>query len=571
MTWRGAIVALALAMAPGVLSAQVVRGRVLETSSAAPVAGAIVSLQHETGDSVFVSVLTAATGEYAIRAAAPGRYRVSVKRIGVRRSVSEAFALAAGETRALDISIDAVAQTLPTVTVSGLCVNRANQQARIASLWDEVRAALEATSISLRDQLMEVHIERYTADLNPTTFEVLYDWRTEAELMVKEPFTSVSGDVLSAEGYWREIGTDSIQYSAPDARALLSDAFLRDHCFSLAATRPERRELIGVDFQPASGRKLPDIAGTVWIDSASFELRYVEFRYTQLPAKLHRLWCNCAFPAPIKGVGGEVHFSRLASGAWIVHRWFLRLPQMITALAQTGNLGLGRYTSGSYKQVREVGGVASTEGITMREMTSAMGVVRDSANRPVPDAVVYALGAHRETRTATDGTYRLDSLPVGSVSIVVRTTQLDSLGLLAAAHRVEPRAGGVSNVDVRTPDAKSLYAMVCPLTNVPWRFRPVNRGILRLLVLDSLTAEPLTGVRLVVSWPATTENPRARAGTLRTREAVTDSRGAASFCDLPGNLRLELAMDKMDGMGAHLMMFEVNRNEIMGRVIRTNR
>src|SRR5687768_5102924 len=103
--WRYAVLAV-LVTAP--LPAQVVRGRVTEVNLPAPVPGALVSLLPETGDATLVSVLTSATGDYAIRAPGPGRYRVAIKRIGVRRFVSETFDLAIGETRAFDAAIDPV-------------------------------------------------------------------------------------------------------------------------------------------------------------------------------------------------------------------------------------------------------------------------------------------------------------------------------------------------------------------------------------------------------------------------------------------------------------------------------
>src|SRR4030095_16668473 len=242
-------------------------------------------------------------------ARAPGARtdRLAVKRIGVQRFVSPAFVLGTGETRNLDVPIASVAMTLPVVSVSWLCVPRPTELRRIASLWDEARTALEATEISLRDKLMAASISRYAAELDPATLRVLFDWRSDAQVMTSQPFTSMSGDSLSAVGYWRRLEGDSVEYLAPDASALSSNAFIRDHCFTLAGARRDRRGLVGLSFVPATERTLPDIAGTIWLDARSFELRLVEFRYTRLPAMAYA-----------QRVGGEVHFARLASGAWIV-------------------------------------------------------------------------------------------------------------------------------------------------------------------------------------------------------------------------------------------------------------
>src|SRR5688572_19825565 len=317
--WRAMpriVVMIALAALP--LNAQVVRGRVTEGSSTLPVPGALASLLLETADSVLASTLTTQEGDYALRAPAPGRYRLAVKRIGVRRFVSAPFDIAEGETRVLDVSLDPVALTLPEVTVSGLCATNPRDLRRIASLWDEARTALEATEISQRERLISATISRYAGELDPPSLRVLFDWRSDAQLLVQQPFTSLSGDSLSAVGYWRQLPGDSVEFLAPDASALSSNAFLRDHCFTLAGAPRARPDLVGLRFVPSRDRKLPDIAGTVWLDARRFELRFIEFRYTLLPEMPNA-----------DRVGGEVHFSRLGTGAWIVERWFIRMPQVM--------------------------------------------------------------------------------------------------------------------------------------------------------------------------------------------------------------------------------------------------
>jgi hypothetical protein len=151
---------------------------------------------------------------------------------------------------------------------------------------------------------MAASISRYAAELDPATCACCSTGARIAQVMTSQPFTSMTGDSLSAVGYWRRLPGDSVEYLAPDASALSSNAFIRDHCFTLAGARRDRRGLVGLSFVPATERTLPDIAGTIWLDARSFELRLVEFRYTRLPAMAYA-----------QRVGGEVHFARLASGA----------------------------------------------------------------------------------------------------------------------------------------------------------------------------------------------------------------------------------------------------------------
>ena len=545
------VIALALLAAP--LPAQVVRGRVTEVNASTPVPGAVVSLLGETSDSAIVSVLTSGTGDYAVRAPSAGRYRLAVKRIGVKRYVSTGFDLAPGETRVVDVPIDAVALTLPEVTVSGLCATRPRELSRIASLWDEARTALEATQISLRDQLLEARISRYAAELESGSLRVLFDWRTDAQVMVEQPFTSLSGDSLSEVGYWRRLPGDSVEYLAPDASALASNAFLRDHCFSLAAAPRGRPELTGLAFVPARDRKLPDITGTIWLDAQRFELRFVEFRYTRLPV----------LPNADR-IGGEVHFARLESGAWIVDRWFIRMPQVVVmpdALVPR-------------RQLREEGGTVITSGVIQPvRLSTLVGLVRDSAGRPLPDALVRAIGMHRQAVTGPDGTFRLDSLPPGGVSVVAHTDGYDSFAVLAAARRLQLPPGRSQRVELRARDASGIRNEACPDPNLRYLQRARERGALRLLMVDSATLVPMPGIRFLVSWPARTDrtlramSARVWTGEEHVVQALTDSRGAATFCDVPYGYPLEVSLPGPEGTRTHVMRVEVKRTGITGRVL----
>jgi hypothetical protein len=75
--------------------------------------------------------------------------------------------------------------------------------------------------------------------------------------------------------------------------------------------------LIGLAFEPARKRRVADVKGVLWLDAATAELRHLEFTYTNLP-----------WDVPASRVGGRVEFEQLASGVWIVRRWYVRAPRM---------------------------------------------------------------------------------------------------------------------------------------------------------------------------------------------------------------------------------------------------
>ncbi len=60
---------------------------------------------------------------------------------------------------------------------------------------------------------------------------------------------------------------------------------------------------------------MPDITGVLWLDRATAELRYLEYRYTKLAG-----W------VPATAVGGRIDFQRLPNGAFVIHAWWIRAP-----------------------------------------------------------------------------------------------------------------------------------------------------------------------------------------------------------------------------------------------------
>ena len=122
-TTRALVVLLAMA---NPVAAQVVRGTVTERGSGESLPGVLISLEPTVGgDAAARSVLSDATGAYAVRGTA-GSYRLTAKRIGVQRFFSEPFTLAAGETREIGIEMEALVFVLPPVRIvdAGLCVLR---------------------------------------------------------------------------------------------------------------------------------------------------------------------------------------------------------------------------------------------------------------------------------------------------------------------------------------------------------------------------------------------------------------------------------------------------------------
>lgn len=77
-----------------------------------------------------------------------------------------------------------------------------------------------------------------------------------------------------------------------------------------------------------------------------------------------------------------------------------------------------------------------------RALGSVEGTVAGADGRPVAGAMVQARAANRSARAGTDGRYRLDSLPAGSVELVAR-----AIGYAPEIRRVRVAGGAVVRAD----------------------------------------------------------------------------------------------------------------------------
>lgn len=575
-TWVLAALLLA-AVGPSPLASQVVRGIVRETESDRLLAGVLVSLEHaETplGDSTLDSVghaqspsadgtsdrvpsaiaarsvLSNDRGAYELRAARPGRFVVTAKRIGALRFVSAPFALGAGETTTLDIGLERVRYELPPVaiTASSPCATLPNEGTRVASLWDEVRTALSASQISVRDRLFRATVTRYARTLHPRTFRVTGEERSSRAGISERPFVSIDPDTLSRRGFaWME-SDGSLVYHAPDATVLLSDAFLRDHCFALSTGRDSTDGMVGLTFEPVARRKATDVRGTLWVDARSFELRFVAFRYDRLPIE-----------ADHPNAGGEVRFTRLPSGAWVVSRWFIRMPQF--AIQRVADLQpmraaapAERYVVASYK---EEGGDVRVAGTGVPTAIAILdGWVMDSTGvAPLRGGSARLAGTRYAAPVGADGRFTLDSLSEGNFTLVIEHEGYRSLGVSAAEQDLSIERPGRSHTLLRALGTPQLMGVLCGTDSLG-----DDRAALRALVprneadlsdRSEDTPPAIGGTKgvLVVqlSWSefqgtAATPTQEVR----RSAEAVLDTRGAALFCDLPArtSLHIELLRDR---------------------------
>ena len=556
--WAPIVVTMSIALQSA--NAQMVRGTITERVSGRPLAGVLVSVANAADSTVTRHTLTNVRGEYALRLSSGGQYVLSAKRIGVARHTTNAMMLREGETRRIDVVLDQFEHKLPVVNIveSGLCFRRNEQKARIVALWDEVRTALIATGVTREEQLLTGHLSKYVRTLEPGSLRILEDRRTVSEGFFERPMRSISGDSLAKVGYWGKQDSDTLVFYGPDEEVLLSSAFRSGFCFELITGRDAIRGFIGLGFRPKGVNLKGGIEGTLWIDAGNFELRFVEFRYTNL----------ITIPRS-QQLGGQVHYNRHPSGAWLVRRWHIRMPVFPEIVTVDVGLGPGRATQRPYLwRILEEGGGLYTAGLRSWETPGTItGVVTDSTGQvPLRETVVSLSGTPFSTLVDSLGRFRFDSIAPGAYTLLASNPTYALYGQLADDQPFTLEAGKEYRADMRAITTTQLRTIICdaakaaaPLFSKPPPPPSPNSATVRILVTRADSGSALTRFPVWLRWvdpqQVDTANPltvkqllqdNVRKTRLQGIQSMTDEIGGVTFCGVPSETQLELVMLRGD-------------------------
>ena len=535
------LVTLLIGLSPLRAAAQPVVGVVVEEGRGVPVSGAMVILFDESGDRV-ARMLTNAAGQFTLRARAPGTHHVTVERIGYANVTTARFAAGSEEVSlVIDVPIVPVALTGLDVESGRRCEVRPEEGRVTARVWEEVRKALAAEAWTREASLYTYTLRRFERTLDREGVFILTD---SSVVSTKDAaFESAPIDKLAAEGFVQAEGDSSTVYYAPDAGALLSDAFLDTHCLSVRDGGDGR---IGLMFEPVPERWVPEIVGVLWLDAETAELDWLEFGYV-----------NLLRTPEIGEPGGEVSFARLPDGAWIVREWWIRMPRLEVARR--------RVWRAAY---REEGGVTRSitdalgRTVLHSESASIFGVVTDSTGTGPPgDRVqVEIVGSGLPLLPDDDGSFLFNGLSPGPYALRVVTPRLHAWGLASPETAVVGELGEVAYARLRVPALADILDPACGGFPRPDGTAPV---LGRVLGADG---KPAGAARVEVRWPAATgyrAGPLAsppgyrgepaylwdsgRDGHYTTAVTTTDARGLFLLCDAPHGSRLGVAVSLPDG------------------------
>jgi len=519
-----------------------VQGTVRDATGGA-VSGALVELSSD--GSHLMRVLSDERGRYSLRVPAPGRYQLRVLRIGFHTTSATEVAVPPGGATGHDLVAPAVVVRLEDVEIRAekRCIVRPEEGLQAAALWEEARKALFATELIQQSDAYSARIRHYERGYDRRARRVMFENGWEEESMIAQnPFATIGADALADSGYIREesSGADvpATVYHAPDAHVLVAERFLDTHCFRVEDRDRASEGLIGLEFEPVQGRRLPDVRGTLWIDRRSSELRSLDYYYTELPRAV-----------PRDRAGGRLIFQRLPSGAWIVQSWWIRMPVFVTIVRQGRDSGVpgGVLTRREERTqmltaFRERGAEVITAQAVARNapVAAIAGTVIDHTRAlPLTGAVVRSLQSERSTTVSASGAFRLDSLAEGTHSLVFSHPRADSLGLTAIPYTMVARVGELSIAHLGIPARAISDAGACADS-----LQTDSVGIIAGVVRDADTDRPVPDVAVVLIHERASGDEDATTVTMQT-----DANGDYRFCGVPRGGQVSLRAERAGTAG----------------------
>ncbi|MFN0179324.1 MAG: carboxypeptidase regulatory-like domain-containing protein [Gemmatimonadales bacterium] len=505
------------------VAAQQASVRVIDYATGRPLAGALISLR-DPADRVLVRLLTDERGRALVTAPAPGRFRIRADAIGYTGRNSDQLDLGTA-IRPVEFALETLPFELEEVVVSGgppVCRIDAEQGTAVARLWDEAKKALAATSLTRANRAILFEIAVFDRQLDAGG-RIIDEKRTQRSGPADRPFRAADPELLRRDGYVQE-RQDGVWYHGPDADLLLSEGFLADHCFRLARGTADT---IGLAFEPADHRTLPDVRGTLWLRASTLEVSRLDFTFSAVD-----------LPMEARGVGGQVEFAKTPAGGWYVADWRIKMPVV-------GAIKTPLSTRLVLRGYREAGGTARLLGATsapVSRATTLVGRVVDSlARRPLSGvAVSLQAGAYADT-TDADGRYQIAVTGTGSYLVTFRHPRLVALGLDSLLGSAFFARGATDTVDAGIPSERGLQALVCasPDTTTTTVIGIVRDGTGRPLV--GTVAVEAAGFELrSYSRPSGTQV--AVRKTSGVWEVDLDANGRFSLCGLPANQTITLTV-----------------------------
>jgi len=406
----------------------------------------------------------------------------------------------------------------------------------ISMVWEEARKALTIQEWTEQEQLYRFQVVNYERDMDAEAHRFEGETRQVTTGVSANPIWSLPAEELMEKGFIQRLDGGGWEYWGPDATVLLSDEFLGTHCFHLRSD-PDNPEALGLAFEPFRNTERPDIQGTLWLDRETAALLFLEYDYT---------WAE--YPEARGVARGRVEFEGLPNGAWIVRRWWIRMPLLSQDRTRVQGGRSGVFVSGIRESGARVAQISTLDRqrVDQVESGSLEGVVWDSTiYGPLEGAEVFLSGTSHSTVTDAEGRFLMDSVPQGVFQAAFTHPRLEALGVFAQSVGVEITPGGVSDALLGVPALESIILEGCPREE-----RERGPAFLTGVVRNRSSGEAIPDARVDLRWREIRDLRRSPWLREMRIETHTDSNGRYTTCGLPEGALIIVQAAYMDRLSA---------------------
>jgi hypothetical protein len=273
--WRTAAICAALALGPCVAIAQraTIVGRVVVLGTDVPLGYSVIGLTPDGREQ-----FTDAEGRFMLRGVKAGRVRLWAKHIG-HTPLDTTLDVAAADSITLRLELPLVSIQLPPVrTLAKECAHPGESNPRLgaalSALFEQLKQNAERNRLLSRSYPFEIDVERRITKPEPALEArfVAFDTVRRAS---ERGWQYAPGHLLGTREYASGVfGGVWTTITLPELSDFADENFLNYHCFDYGGVElVDGDTLLRVDFIPAPTVHDPDVAGAIFLDPKTYQIR----------------------------------------------------------------------------------------------------------------------------------------------------------------------------------------------------------------------------------------------------------------------------------------------------------
>jgi len=388
-------------------------------------------------------------------------------------------------------------------------------------LWVEIRKALTASAMTDAQGLVPLDVDLYERALD-RNLGVVSERKEQRSRIARRPATGISWDQIDSARRGAVAGGEV--YRAPEAATLVSDQFVRTHCYAAIRGYGPEVGLTGLEFKPAKVGSQPEVTGVLWLDPRTNALRSLSFDYVNLP-----------IPLRVARTTGRVEYQQLPGGQWIVPRWYIRMPRVAQMTSSDSLLGYqevggtSRPTGTPAPPADANAAVLASDGEAPAGQSFVSGVVYDSTTgMPLQGVQVSTGGGRFKTTTTAGGRYELAADGPLSDTIVFEHPRLRLYRVASRMQIITLPSGARGQANVLVPSYGTLRRELCGQNETATESQGMAAGYVR-----DAAGRPVPNAHVWATWQILWVEQKGRlvsTNQQRTVETDTGSDGSYLMC-----------------------------------------